>query len=500
MSKGDYYEEHHIHNDVKTFIKKLGKNLRAKDMEELQNLYEKEFMVLTDRFYKASKWPTPDSVATCVEGDRNSLVLYKDLYYRHIYNKLDGAVTVDDRFNSFHNYINFFNTLLGLTTSAPELALPAVWLWDIIDEFIYQFRTFHTMRGSHRKSDNNSDEVQFLKDHPHVWSAQTVIQYLHALVNKANKGGQVVAPFFKWCAEFALIGLCRVNVLLGDYYGALQALDTLPLDMSKRPYYDCQGLLACHTTLHYYMSFAYVMLNRFGDAITTITDAIIYINRNKQFLPRSYQEAIITKKTGCMLNLLAIAVSVTPQSLDESVKDMMVAQISEANLSCMVSNEHSIAMQAFEQAFEHACPTFINPAIPDFDSIAHIEDEARAVQVRVFLSEIKERISLAALTKTLELCNTVSVKKLTVLAKKDSNEELISDLLSFKIKNKQLKHKDAKPPLTGVWSHASPVNFFFKNDVVTVSESVEQDRYGEYFMSQILKYEDFIDEARQVRQ
>jgi translation initiation factor 3 subunit L len=499
MSKGDYYDEHHIHNDVKSFIKKLGKNLRAKDVDELQNLYEKEFMVLTDRFYKASKWPTPDSVSPSVDGDRNSLVLYKDLYYRHIYNKLESTVTVDDRFNSFHNYINFFNTLLGLTTSTPELVLPAVWLWDIIDEFIYQFRSFHTMRGSHRKSDGNTDELQLLKDHPHVWSAQTVIQYLHALVNKANKAPQGnVAPFFKYAAEFSLIGLCRVNVLLGDYYGALQSLDSLPLDMNKRPYYDCQGILACHTTLHYYLSFAYVMLNRFQDAISTITDGIIYINRNKQFLPRSYQDAIITKKTTCMLNLLAIAVSVNPQSLDDAVNTLMKEAIGEANLACMLSIEQSTSLQAFEQAFEHACPKFINPAIPDFDSIAHIEDEARSVQVRVFLAEIKERTALTELTNTLQLCNTVSTKKLATLAKKD-DDGLVSDLLAFKIKNKQLKHKDAKPPVYGVWSHASPVNFFFKNDVITVSESVEVDRYAEYFMSQILKYEDFIDEARQVR-
>jgi translation initiation factor 3 subunit L len=290
-----------------------------------------------------------------------------------------------------------------------------------------------------------------------------------------------------------------VNVLLGDYYGALQALDPLPLDMSKRPYYDCQGIIACHATLHYYMSFAYVMLNRFQDAITAITDGIIYINRNKQFLPRSYQDAIINKKTTLMLNLLAIAVSVSPQSLDDAVNSLMKEAVGEANLMYMQGTDSAMAMQAFEQAFDHACPKFINPAIPDFDTIAHIEDEARSVQVKVFLAEIKERITLSELTNILQLCNTVSTKKLAGLARKE-DEALVSELLAFKIKNKQLKHKDAKPPVYGVWSHASAVNFFFKGDVVTVSESVEVDRYGEYFMSQILKYEDFIDEARQVRQ
>lgn len=86
--------------DVKLFIKKLGKSVKAKKTEELLTLYE-EFTSLTEkffyhcffgnhclpRFYKGSKWPSPDSVSGLVDADRNSLILYKDLYFRHMYSR-----------------------------------------------------------------------------------------------------------------------------------------------------------------------------------------------------------------------------------------------------------------------------------------------------------------------------------------------------------------------------------------------------------------------------
>jgi translation initiation factor 3 subunit L len=268
------------------------------------------------------------------------------------------------------------------------------------------------------------------------------------------------------------------------------------MDMSKRPYYNGQGIIACHATLHYYLAFTHVMLKRFADAITVISDVLIFINRNKQWIPRTYQEANVNKKVACMLSLLAISVALNPQTLDDSVQAILrESNVSEADFGRMQAGD----LLAFEQVFETACPKFINPSFPDFESPSHVYDEARSVQLKMFMAEVKERVGIPELTGILQLCNTVNTKKLAMLAKKDE-EALLPDLISFKIKSKQLKHEDPKkPPAHGVWTHTSPVNFYFRNDVLHVSEFVEVDRYGEYFISQILKYEDFLDEARQVR-
>lgn len=67
------------------------------------------------------------------------LLLYKELYYRHIYSKLQPSL--HQRIESWLNYCDIFNLLLSVESPQElELELPSQWLWDMIDEFIYQFQ------------------------------------------------------------------------------------------------------------------------------------------------------------------------------------------------------------------------------------------------------------------------------------------------------------------------------------------------------------------------
>lgn len=70
------------------------------------------------------------------------LLLYKELYYRHIYSKLQPSL--EQRMESWLNYCDIFNLLLSVDTPI-SLELPNQWLWDMIDEFIYQFQVLSTL-------------------------------------------------------------------------------------------------------------------------------------------------------------------------------------------------------------------------------------------------------------------------------------------------------------------------------------------------------------------
>jgi hypothetical protein len=50
-----------------------------------------------------------------------------------------GGPTIDQRFESYYNYCQIFNYILSADTPV-DLELPNQWLWEIIDEFIYQFQ------------------------------------------------------------------------------------------------------------------------------------------------------------------------------------------------------------------------------------------------------------------------------------------------------------------------------------------------------------------------
>jgi len=71
--------------------------------------------------------------------------------------------TVDDKFDSFQNYVDLFNLVLGLDSAEPAFELPSTWMWDIVDEFIYQFQTFHLFRN--KVADLSAEEIAMLKEH-----------------------------------------------------------------------------------------------------------------------------------------------------------------------------------------------------------------------------------------------------------------------------------------------------------------------------------------------
>ncbi len=114
---------------------------------------------MTERYYRASAWPTAASIAPIVDDDATTILLYNELFFRHVYAKT--AVTVDDRVKSFHNYVELFNVILGLSEE-PEFDLPTSWLWEMIDGFVEQFYSFHIFR-SKNKAHTPAEQVAYLR-------------------------------------------------------------------------------------------------------------------------------------------------------------------------------------------------------------------------------------------------------------------------------------------------------------------------------------------------
>ena len=82
------------------------------------------------------------------------------------------------RFESYYNYCNLFNCILS-----PEkpivLDLPNQWLWEVIDEFIYQFQSFQQFRAKLQKK--SDDEIEVLKHNLRTWDVLQVGPHLNCL-------------------------------------------------------------------------------------------------------------------------------------------------------------------------------------------------------------------------------------------------------------------------------------------------------------------------------
>ncbi len=89
---------------------------------------------------------------------------------------------MEQRFESWYNYCHLFDYILGC--EEVELGLPLQWLWDMVDEFLFQFQSFSQTRC--KLSNKTPHEISLLKGHPHVWSVNTVLRYLESLIQKSK--------------------------------------------------------------------------------------------------------------------------------------------------------------------------------------------------------------------------------------------------------------------------------------------------------------------------
>ena len=64
------------------------------------------------------------------------------------------------------------------------MQLPNGWLWDMVDEFVYQFQSWQQYRG--KLSSKGAEELEALRSCEHMWSILSVLNYLQALADKSG--------------------------------------------------------------------------------------------------------------------------------------------------------------------------------------------------------------------------------------------------------------------------------------------------------------------------
>jgi translation initiation factor 3 subunit L len=483
---------------VKNFITYLFRQIKEQNVHEIHNLYENSFNKLTDKLFKASPWPSADAVKTLVDPERDHvfLMLYKELYYRHIYAKL--TPTVEQRVESWNNYCDLFSYLLNATSPAEvDLDLPNQWLWDITDEFIYQFQAFSQYRS--KLKNKSADELVVLRAHPEVWNVDGVLRYLSALIAKSqiinslqnekqSSEERTLAtfsshPVYRTLGYFSIIGQLRIQCLLGDYYLALKTL--VPIDLNRKGFYT--RVTACHITLYYYLGFSYLMMRRYVDAIKALSNILLYINRTKQYHTRSYQYEQIVKKHDQMYTLLAIAVSLCPQRIDETVHAVLRDKYVDKMIKMQRGDE-----SVFDELFSFACPKFITPASPNYDeeSPQNYNQDAYLLQLKLFLLDVRQQVQLPIIRSYLKLYSTISTDKLANFL--DMDEAMLRTfLICFKHKTHNLIWTGGSS-LNGKLASSSDVDFYIDQDMIHIVDSKITRRYGEFFIRHINKFEEII--------
>lgn len=488
---------------VKQFVSYLNKHIKERKVYDIQSMYENSFNKITEKYYKQTSWPAAESIASIVNNDPLFLILYKELTYRHVYSKM--IPTLEQRFDSWRNYCELFNLLLNAN---PDLALdlPNQWLWDMIDEFIYQYQSFCQYRS--KLKTKSQEDLTILKNNPQVWNTISVINYLQSLVNKSKiiqflekeKQGEteqqqgpayINHPVYKMLGYFSIIGLLRMHCLVGDYFLALKTV--APIEMNTR------GLLtkvtACHVTFFYYLGFVYMMMRRYVDAIKTFSNILLYINRIKQYHTRSSQYEQMLKKNEQMYALLSMCQALCPQRVDENVHTYLKEKYSEKTQR-MQKGEEAV----FEELFVYACPKFVNPAGPNYAQLLedpykypanNTNQEPLKHQSKLFLAEVRQQATLPTIRSYLKLYTTIGTNKLANFLDQTNETAFRTQLLCYKHKMRGLQWS-AGSPLSGEMETSSDVDFFIDRDMIHIHDAKVARKYSEFFLRHINKFDSII--------
>lgn len=475
---------------VKRYIIGFYTAVKSNLLTDISTAYEGSWNHYTSKFYNKTEWPDAEVIAPLVENDQVFLILYKELWFRHVYSRLQP--TGEDRFSSYDNYCDFFNYVLNNENGPVPIDLPAQWLWDIIDEFIYQYQSFSQWRN--KASLKNKEDLELLREGG-VWSSYSVLNVLYSLIQKANIVPQLAAtaagedpdavageygsqPLYKLLGFFSLIGLLRVHVLLGDYTLALKTLDHIQLAQKNAL---MTRVTACHVSTHYYIGFAYLMLGRYPDAIRSLTSILTFLQRLKSFT-RSYQHDQLNKTADRMYALLAISTALCPTRLDESLSGALKEKYGEH-----LARMHKGQSSAFEELFLYAAPKFITtsgPAYEDPEIMGQWNDsmlpDPVQHQLKLFMADIIPQLSNGTVRSFVKLYKSLGTDKLAAFCDADE-EEVVERMMVAKAASRQFKWQSGNL-LDGTVVNTSDLDFVLDADTVHVAEHRAGRRYGEWFL------------------
>ncbi|RZC06417.1 Eukaryotic translation initiation factor 3 subunit L isoform C [Glycine soja] len=418
------YDPNFVPDSVKSFVVHLYRHIREKNVYEIHQMYESSFQTLSERLFKDTPWPSVDAVAHYVDNDHVFCLLYREMWFRHLYARL--TPTLRQRIDSWDNYCSLFQVVLH---GVVNMQLPNQWLWDMVDEFVYQFQSFCQYRA--KMKNKTEQEIALLRQFDQAWNVFGVLNFLQALVEKS-----------------AIIQI---------------------LEQEK------EGLEQFTAT------------DGYVEAIREFNKILLYIFKTKQYHQKSPQYEQILKKNEQMYALLAISLSLCPQSrlVDETVNSQLREKYGEKMVRMQRYDDEAFAI--YDELFSYACPKFITPSAPSFEEpLVNYNQDAYRLQLKLFLYEAKQQQLLSGVRTFLKVYSTISLTKLASYMEVDE-PTLRTILMTY-------KHKTHAVDSDGKITSNADLDFYINDDTIHVMESKPAKRYGDYFLRQIVKLEGVINE------
>jgi translation initiation factor 3 subunit L len=524
--------------------------------ERIQEVYQESEDVAKE--FNNDPWPKAEEVSALVQGDRVFLLLYTEMAFQAFFKNKNMKATMEDRVGSWQNYSALFTALIqdeagdAMTEAArahgAEVMITGKWAFDIIYEFVYQFQEACQYRASALQSAINESELQTVLEHKDVWTVDKVFNFLHQLV-KVSKVREVleVASLSKGSAEgegggagavplvtypsklhyllgyFALVGLNRLECLLGDFQNALSVAE--PVMEESRSVHAGAGLLLsssiiAQVSLHYHIGLSYLMIRKYHEAIKTFVSVLDvyfkYMESVKQQQraqqqqqqqqqgqpvqppPKNADDLAAGKLVDKVAAMLLIVHHLCPgQHIPENIRGHLTGEKMKDKLRHVQSGD----VDEIVTLFVVSAPKFISPAT-DYDAAASSMGVGGQVgtgrggsggrtgtygglQRIVFAEEVRQMLELRKLRDYLRLYSTIGLEKLSAFTGQEP-ENIRRELVQYKHKLLQLEASTGSSAQQSLDFH-----YYLDGDMVHVDAGEHENRQevSKHFQHEIRKLE-----------
>jgi translation initiation factor 3 subunit L len=519
--------------------------------ERIHEVYQESEEVAKE--FNSDPWPKAEAVASLVQGDRVFLLLYTEMAFQAFFKNKNVKATMGDRVGSWENYSALFTALIqdedgqAMTEAAKahgaEVMITGKWAFDIIYEFVYQFQEACQYRASALQSATNEAELQTVLEHKDVWTVDKVFNFLHQLV-KVSKvrevleaaalskggadgegGGAVPVPLVTYPSKlhyllgyFALVGLNRLECLLGDFQDALAVAE--PVMEESRSGNAGAGLLSsssiiAQVSLHYHIGLSYLMIRKYQEAIKTFVSVLDgyfkYMESVKQQQRAQQQQQqgqppqppaknaddlAAGKLVDKVAAMLLIVHHLCPgQHIPENIRGHLMGEKMKDKLRQVQSGD----VEAIVTLFVLSAPKFISPATDYEAAVAAMAGQGGrgggggggrsgtygGLQRIVFAEEVRQMLELRKLRDYLRLYSTIGLGKLSAFTGQDP-EDIRRELVQYKHKLLQLEASTGSTAQQSLDFH-----YYLDGDMVHVDAGERENRQevSKHFQYQIRKLE-----------
>ena len=358
------------------FLGHFNSDFKAGLADNLNFLTDVAFHKLSEEVFKEKPWPKVESFEEALNLHSHAKLLYKELYFRHIFSRIPASTSdLALRCDAWANYLELFRQLVPEQgTQLHQFELPCKWIWEILDEAIYQYQNFCQFIAKLPKDDPLRAEAKKRSDIPNFASFEASLRELIGRSQVLGENGELlVVPkpktvqYFGYYAHLALIKLYVSHGMIEKAFSLLQAISSEFITVClKRSW-------CAMVAFFYYAGLVYILQNDILKGTKILEKCCSFFLRHKHFLNKSMQVDKYSKLVDRATQLLVIFLSFNKIETDDSILRVISEKYPDKFKKLLKYDQ-----LAFEETFTTGCCKITQPlmsadALEDFLALTSID-------------------------------------------------------------------------------------------------------------------------------